>query len=206
MRRRPWAMAVLCCGWIPAAHGHSPMPGFEGFYVGLLHPLAVPGQWLALMAAGLLLGRSGPAPARLALAAFLAALVLGAVLGAVLSGSPAAEPQVTWAPLLVTLPLALLLLVPCGRRVTALAGASAGGVVGLGLMPDPGPFSAVAITAAGSLVGAHFLLLCAFAAADVLRERAPPAWARNALSVAAAWLFALAALLLALELRFQGGL
>jgi hypothetical protein len=197
MRPLLGALAALFWGWSPTAFAHSPMPGFEGFYVGVLHPLAVPGQLLTLVAGGLLLGRQGPPVARPAFAAFLAALVAGVAAG----GLPPADAFVSWAPLAAALPLALLLLIPHGGVVTILAAAVAGGVVGLGLNPDPGPFGAVAITVAGSLVGAPFLLLCAFGAADVLRERLPAVWSRNVLRVAGAWLFALAALLLALELR-----
>ena len=64
-----------------SAAAHSPMPGFEGFYVGLLHPLSTPGQLLALLATGLMLGHRFPAQFPAAWVIFAVALIAGMSLG-----------------------------------------------------------------------------------------------------------------------------
>jgi hypothetical protein len=192
------ALAVALLAALPlAAAAHSPMPGFEGFYVGLVHPLTVPGHALVLVVVGLVLGLRGPAAARTAFALFLVTLCAGAALGR----GMVADATVTWIPLAVALGGALLLLVPAGLAPASMLSALGGLVVGHGSLPDPGPTGAVAITLTGSLVGAPFLLLCAFGVGDVLRERLTPWWSLTVARVVGGWLVAIATLLLALELR-----
>ncbi len=180
-----------------AAWAHSPVPGIEGFYVGMLHPLTVPGHILLLSVVGLLLGFRGMNVARPAFAAFAASLAIGALFGrsvptAALTG---------WAPLAAVLLTAPVLFFSRAQGVAIFVGAVGGLVVGLGSLPEPGPMRAVAITLAGSLAGAPFMMLCIAAVAESIRQRLRSSWTDTIACVAAAWVTAIATLLLAVELR-----
>ncbi|MEQ9004855.1 MAG: hypothetical protein RIE74_14950, partial [Pseudomonadales bacterium] len=146
---------------------------------------------------GLLLGGRGPVVARPALVWFLAALVLGLAL-APDGGADARSSVVALAVALAGAPLLLWSVRPMLASGYAVA---VGLAVGIGLMPEAGAPGAVAITIAGSLVGAPFLVLCVFGATDLLRERLAPAVLTIAARIAGAWLVAIAALLLALAVR-----
>ncbi|MEQ8485539.1 MAG: hypothetical protein RIB46_14370 [Pseudomonadales bacterium] len=197
IRRQSLPVMLAIALWPAAAAAHSPMPGFEGFYVGAVHPATVPGQLLALLVLGLLLGVRGPVVARPALVWFLAALVLGLAL-APDGGADARSSVVALAVALAGAPLLLWSVRPMLASGYAVA---VGLAVGIGLMPEAGAPGAVAITIAGSLVGAPFLVLCVFGATDLLRERLAPAVLTIAARIAGAWLVAIAALLLALAVR-----
>jgi len=199
--------------WPGVALAHSPLPGIEGFYIGLLHPAGAPEPLLCAITLGLLLGVAGPAVARPAWGAFALALACGLAW----SFAGAVRAPFEWLPLAAALAAALASVVgfppgsptdlakalPTGWSTRVAVGLSAfGGVaMGLGSVPDPGPAGDVLVTIAGSFVGANVLLLLAFGAVDLLRERLPAAWVLIGSRVLAGWLVAIIVMLLALTSR-----
>ncbi len=177
---------------------HSPVPGFRGFYVGLLHPLITPAQLLALLATGLLLGlrrRQG--------------LGTSLLLFALASAAGIAAGQVAGYPGWIDLTLALLAacaavlaaLRPTGRVLPAGAvEVPAGLLLGLASTPESGPALATAITLAGSLVGLALALAWITALTLTAWTRFTWPWARLSLRIASAWLAAVSVLMAALLL------
>jgi hypothetical protein len=146
-------LALACLAPAPAA-AHSPLPGIEGFYTGLLHPLSSADQILVLLACAALLGgyrlrQVGPA---------LVALIAGLVVGAV-AGSTDADPT-RWLYFYAVLAAGLAALVPGRWPAMALLGAGlAGLLLGWASLPEPGLWRDRVITIAGSLTGAFALVL-----------------------------------------------
>jgi len=207
------ARAAALLFWPGVALAHSPMPGIEGFYIGLLHPAGAPEPLLCAITLGLLLGVAGPGVARPAWGAFALALACGLAWSFAGGVGPAFE----WLSLAAALAAALAGVVgfspglstdlvearPTDWSIRVAVGLSAAGgaAMGLGSVPDPGPTGDVLVTIAGSFVGANFLLLLAFGGVDLLRERMPVAWVLIGSRVVAGWLVAIVIMLLALTYR-----
>jgi hypothetical protein len=192
------ALAGLAPGSVLA---HSPMPGIEGFYIGLVHPATVPAQLLAGIAIGLLLGLAGAAVARPAWGAFAAALAV--TLGLSLAGYAAPDP--TWLPLPAALAAALACLFTVSRWLAVLLSGASGALIGLGSLPDPGPAGAVAVTIVGTFIGANVLVILLFGGVDLARERLSERWLMLGGRVLAAWLGAIVVLLLAFAFAPRAG-
>jgi len=167
----------------------------EGFYAGLLHPLSTPDQAVALLATGLLLG--GFAMQRLAVA--FGAVAVGLATGLAL-GTPSGNPA-PWLFGLAALAAAVAALAP-GRALplAALLSLGAGALLGWALLPDAGPPRDRAFTTSGSVTGAALGLLYLAGGLDLLRDRLRTPWLAVALRVLAAWIAAIALLMLALRL------
>ena len=203
--RRPGRLAAAAAGLatLPsAAAAHGAIPGIEGFYVGLLHPFTTPGQLLALLALGAMLGQAaGGNPAGKsgrAWAAFALAAVAGILVGLAQPARFPPEP-----PLLVLAAVAATLaaLLPAGFPPATLAlCVGAGVLLGLASLPDPGPPLALAVTLAGSFVGANLALLYATGTVAWLRSRLDRRWARTGLRIVAAWIAAISTLMAALAI------
>lgn len=192
--RRVFAAAAMSAAAGPAC-AHSPLPGIEGFYAGLFHPLTTPDQLLALLGLGLLLGGFGGK--RLARA--LGVLGLGLLAGLVL-GRPSGD-SAPWIYGCALIAAAGAALVP-GRFLPVVLCMTlvAGGLLGWASLPDPGPPRDRLFTMSGSAVGAALATLYLAGGVDLLRERVAAPWLSVALRVVAAWVFAVAALMLALTL------
>lgn len=185
-----------CAG--PAA-AHSPLPGIDGFYAGLLHPVSTPDQALALLATGLLLG--GFAMQRLP-AAFGAAaigLVTGLATG-LAPGVPTGDPA-PWLFGLATVAAICTALAP-GRALplVVLLSLGAGALLGWASLPDAGPPRDRAFTVAGAVTGAALGLLYIAGGIELLRDRIRAPALGIALRVLAAWIAAITLLMLALRL------
>jgi hypothetical protein len=196
VRGRGFATLALVAAALTAssAQAHSPVPGIEGFYLGLVHPLTAPAQLLALLGLGVLTGLLFPA--RYALlggmfaAAFLTALALplpdpwldtGLFALAALAGTAAALLPRQW-------------LFWAAAALSAVTGAG----LGLASIPDPGPATDRAVTMAGSAAGANLALLYLAGGIGWMRDRVRRPWVTIALRVAAAWIAAIAGLMAAL--------
>lgn len=178
------------------------MPGIEGFYIGLVHPLTSPAQILALLSVGIFFGQRRDKRPWLPVALFACAALAGIVAG--LSGIrfDAAEPGML---LMALLAGALAALWPGAPAFPGLAAASVAGLlIGLVSIPDPGPARATAITLSGTFVGAVVLLLYCIGGLAWVLDHAKWSWVPIAFRVAAAWVAAIAALLLALQFAAAG--
>jgi hydrogenase/urease accessory protein HupE len=196
IRARPAQAAAAAAAATAAdpAAAHSPVPGIEGFYTGILHPFGTPDQLLALLAAGLMLGGFSLARTAPAFAALGLGLIGGALAGR-LSGDPA-----PWLLGMAVLAACLAALVPGrGRRLAVALALVAGGLLGWASIPDPGPLRDRVVTAAGALTGSMAAILYLAGAADALRQRIDRPWMAIGLRVVAAWIAAIAALMLALR-------
>lgn len=191
--------AVLLVAFPGPALAHSPMPGIEGFYLGLRHPLSTPDQALALIACGLLLGSFALRRMTPGFVGLAGGLLAGFVLGQG-GGDPApwlyglAAGAAVWAALL-----------PGRGRVAACALAVlAGALLGWASVPEDGPVRDRVITMLGSFLSVSLLTLYLAGSVDMLRERFDAPWLGIALRVVAASVAAVAILMLALVLAGPG--
>jgi hydrogenase/urease accessory protein HupE len=184
----------LAAAFLPQnASAHSPFPGIEGFYVGLLHPLSTPAQLLAILALGMALGWCWRQRFGLPWAVFAVALLIGILLGQ-LDLRPGDEEL----PLLLIgiIAASLAALNPGGFYPAVVALVGAGGLlIGLLSTPDPGPMRATIITLAGSFFGANLAIFYVSGAVGALRERFTQHWITVGLRVVGAWIAAIAVLM-----------
>ena len=189
-RRLCWLPLALAPG---QAAAHAPVPGIEGFYIGLLHPFSTPSQALLMVGLGLLVGGFAVNKVAPLLGAFLVFSLVGLFMG-----------SAEWnfkTPMFVVafLACALAALLPGKLQPVAIAlCAIAGFLVGSTSIPDAGPVRDRVATMSGSMVGANVGLLYLFGVALVINERFTWPWVRVAFRIAAAWLGAIALVMLAL--------
>jgi urease accessory protein len=186
------ALALAVCLLPNSAFAHSPVPGFAGFYTGLLHPLSTPGQLLGLLSLGLMLGLRWPQWFAWSWLWFAASCLLGIILGQL--GFMA-----TWSELVLLLlaasAAALAALYPSGILAVCFAFSGiCGFLIGVLSTPDPGPLNDTIITLSGSFVGANFALIYAAGGIGWLQERYTQQWLRIGIRVVAAWIAAISVL------------
>ncbi len=197
LRRFGWLVAIAAAG---PAQAHAPIAGIEGFYIGLLHPFSTPAQALVLIGLGLLIPGLAAETSRWPLGSFLVCVLFGVFLG-----SAAWDLDAMLFALAATA-CALAALFPGRLSVFAIALAALGGfLIGAVSIPDAGPARDRIITMSGSVVGANLGLLYIFGFAYVVRERYTWPWVAIAFRVAAAWLGAIALLMLALGVAVVDG-
>lgn len=194
MTRSICSVLLLLLAATPA-YAHSPVPGIEGFYVGLLDPLSAAPQVLTLLSFGLLVGNFDKSRAIGPLATFLGATLAGIVLGASL--------LTLNMPLLVTAAVTgvVAALAPARFWAFGLAAAAVGGfLVGAVSIPDPGPVRDRIVTVAGSFVGANLAVLYIYGAIFYAKEKSAAPWLPTALRLIAAAVAITALALLAMAL------
>ncbi|MXU66045.1 hypothetical protein [Oceanomicrobium pacificus] len=185
-----WLPLMLSAG---PAFAHAPVPGVRGFYVGLLHPFSTPAQALLMLGLGLLVGHLALPTAGRQLVLFFVAAIAGLVAG---QGTGALDLLMFGAAFAASATAALLpgRLVPLVALLVALGGFCIGAVS----VPDPGPAADRLFVMSGSIVGATVGLLFLVGIVDVIRDRYNWPWVGIALRIAAAWVAAIALLMLAL--------
>lgn len=188
MRRagRKGAAAGLVLLPAPAA-AHGMLQGVGEVYAGLLHPLAVPAEALALVAIALLLGASGRAACGAGLPALAAGLAVGLLLGRHVPPSFATPSLLAAALLAAGLVTAGVRLRPA---IAAPIAALAGIAVGIDAQPDPAAFRQAIVAGAATIIGASAL---AVVVAGMVLDR-PRGWRHVALRVAGSWITACAIL------------
>lgn len=196
-------MTALVAGavglWPAPALAHSPIDGFDGFYLGLLHPLTSAGQVLTLIAVGLVVGTADKAAFARAWLLFAALAFAGVLFGQLLGVSGGEEGALLGAALLTALMVAATPHAALRRATWMLMAAGVGGLLlGLASTPDEGPLLPTLITVAGSLVGVNLAFLYLAGATGWVHDRYPYPWARIGLRVVASWVAAIAMLMLAL--------
>jgi urease accessory protein len=196
-RRRVLTGILLVATLVPReAYAHSDLAALGGFYGGLLHPLVVPAELMAVLAVGLLIGAGGRATCRAGLMAFAGGVALGLVAARFLGLSV----DVT-----TSLPLGVALIaglaVASGIRVpmalAACVALAAGAATGIDAAPDDGPITSLVVAGVATALGSSVLvLLTAMLVLD--RERQ---WQRIAVRIAGSWIAAFAILYFAWLLR-----
>lgn len=175
------------------AYAHSPVPGIEGFYIGLLHPFSTPSQALLMIGLGLLAGGFDVGKARFLLGAFLISNLVALIVGLGIENIDASSFTVAFCA------CALAALFPGKPAYLALALVAIGGfLIGEASIPDDGPMRDRLFTMSGSMAGANIGLIYLFGIIHVARERYTWPWVAIAFRIAAAWLGAIALLMLAL--------
>ena len=197
-----WIVIVATALAATPADAHSALPGIEGFYAGLLHPVLVPAHLMLLLALGLWLGarhRRAGVPVW-ALAAMLA-FGLG-LSGAGLSSSLTSVGVLAAAT--VVGGAVALAVAPPGLVTTTLAAIS-GFLVGIDTdvgAASPSGWAGLAPAAlGGAFIGAMLIALNAMALASVADR--PPF--TIAVRVAGSWIAAAAVMVLALHVKGLGG-
>ncbi|MEM1237560.1 MAG: hypothetical protein AAGI10_11355 [Pseudomonadota bacterium] len=190
---------IRVLAWMPPslaalpAHAHSPVPGIEGFYIGLLHPFSSPAPALLIVGLGLLAGSLRVEKARWPLGLFFAASLMALFIGPLIAELD---------PLMFAAALAACVLAALGgERVafpTIIIAAVGGYMIGEASIPDAGPQADRIITMLGSFVGANVGLLYLFGTIIFIKDRCRWPWVNVSFRVIAAWLAAAAMLMLAL--------
>jgi hypothetical protein len=190
-RRLVWFPFLL--GADPA-FAHAPIPGIKGFYTGLIHPFSTPAQALLILGLGLLIGGLAVEKIRWNWGTFSVSLLAGLIAG---SNSLEVDAMM-FASAFAACSVAALF---PGRlmQVAIVLSAIGGFLTGSASIPEDGEMQDRIITISGSIVGASIGLLYIFGLILVIRERYTWPWVGTALRVVAAWLGAIALLMLALE-------
>lgn len=192
------AIAWLTTG--TPALAHSPVPGIEGFYIGLLHPFSTPAQALLMLGLGLFMAGLTSRQTRAGLGFFFVAVLIG-----ILPGIVIAEPDTAMFALAMAV-CALAALWPATALPVALGMVVLAGVfIGQVSIPDAGPARDRIITMSGSFVGANIGLLYIAGGISFVRERYSQPWVDIGFRVAAAWLGAVSLVMLALRYAPQSG-
>jgi hypothetical protein len=200
------ALVALVVFVVPdTAFAHSSIPGVEGFYVGLTHPLVEIAQGLAIVATGLFIGQQNSKVVGKAWLAFTVFMGLG--LGATLVGAGGARLVV---PDTLLFGLALVGGISVAAKFTIVRffpiglAAVVGGAIGAVSLPDPGSLGGMAFTTAGSVVGCNLLLVYSLAGAHWIRSQHERPWLQIGLRIVGSWIAAACALMLALALKHAG--
>lgn len=188
------AGAVLAAG---PASAHSTLPGLEGFYAGITLPVAEPALGIATGALALAAAQAGTERIPRHTAVFLCALLAG--FGAAATGvlTPPVEMALLGMALVSALTTAAGL---AGTVAVPLLAAATGALAGITALPDPGSGDGWTVTTAGGLIGPLLMFLVISGALDALRERIGGQVAAIGLRIFAAWIAAVALMMLALLL------
>jgi hydrogenase/urease accessory protein HupE len=176
-----------------AAQAHSPVPGIEGFYVGLLHPFSSPAQILLILGAGLLIGGFPRDRVRWLLAAFLACSFAGLFW----SGGDVSD-TLAYTVAIATSALAAasaIRLYPVAIVSVVIAGLLLGAIS----VPEGGLWWDRFVTMSGSLAGLNILMLYLSGCVVVLHERVHWVMLPVAFRIAAAWIAAVSSMMLAIQ-------
>lgn len=200
MSRWRRAVYLFCAVALPdLALAHTASPGLGGFTGGMIHAVTEMPAPLALAGLGLLLGQLDDHAMARCYAAFAAGMCAG-LTATLLAGS--SVPHQT-AMLLVTLAAAAT--VAAGFRqpgLLALLLALAGGLCfGVLAAPDPAPLATLLYAITGGVMAACWALIAVSAAVYMARQRYPAPWLRIGLRIAASWIVAISALMLALFMK-----
>jgi hydrogenase/urease accessory protein HupE len=191
-------LAVAASLFPQSALAHSPFPGAEGFYTGLLHPLISFDQLLVLLALGVMFGLGTQKWIAISFAAF-AILASGGIVSGLFGYLP---PETSpWLLFVAFVSAATAAIYPSGLFATLVSLSALGGVlIGLSSIPDPGPLRDMVITSAGSFVGANYILIMVGGSVSWFRMRFDRDWSLIGARIVAAWIATISVSMAALAL------
>lgn len=184
--------AVILSSYTPAA-AHSPVPGIEGFYLGLLHPFSTPSHALLMIGLGIVAGGFDIKAVRLMLLVFSGVMVC-----TLLAGQPNSVPETAVFAAAILISSVAALNVNRLFPVAVVLAIFGGILVGLISIPDDSPGRGRTVTMVGSFIGANVSLLYLAGARIILKEKFAAFWVSIAFRVAAAWVAAISAIMLAI--------
>ena len=195
MSRARLVASLGFCVLAPQARAHSPLPGIEGFYSGLLHPFVSSDQVLVILAIGLLFSSFPMHKLRHPFAALGLGLLAGLVLG-----MPRASPAPWLFGLAVVCATTAALAPGRGLPFAIAFGLGAGALLGWASLPEAGPLRDRLFTMSGAVVGAGLGTFYLTGALEMLRERWNAPWCTIGARIVGTWLSAIALLMLSLHL------
>ena len=190
MRKRSAEVSLgLLAAATTVADAHTPFKGANAFYTGLLHPVVVPSEALAVVALALLFGTSGALASRLGLALFATGLLIGLCCGQL---APAVPGWTT--PALLAVALLMAIIVTTGLRpppgLAAVIAVVTGAIVGLDALPDASSGRDIWLGSAATILGG--LIVAVIVSGLIVNGRQH--WRRIAIRVAGSWITASAVL------------
>jgi hydrogenase/urease accessory protein HupE len=191
---RAGAALVLWATAMPA-YGHSPFPGFKGFYTGIGHPFTEPLHIMSLMALGLIVADRAGVRAGTAILVAMVCAVAGLAAGQALLTLNEAVVLLGAATVIIGAVAASGWTPPAAAIIVT--GSVVGFLLGQGSRPDPGPFDQVLITSFGAWVGLSYLLIAVSGGTRAALTRWPGEPMQISVRVLGSWLAAAAALFLA---------
>lgn len=197
--RRSIVPAGVLLWLIPqAAYAHGSLEGVGDFYAGLLHPVVVPAELLAIVASGLLIGRSGLSTCRRAIPTLAGAVAAGLVLASKVASVPDMTTPLTLVALVAAAVVTTGLRAPVWIAAWVASGLAmlAGLAVGLDAAPETNALFGALVSGIATLLGSTALITIVAA----LALRADKHWQRIAAQVAGSWITASAVLYLAHQL------
>jgi hypothetical protein len=193
-RLRAIIIVCICFAGEPAA-AHAPFPEIGSFYSGLIHPFLALQEFLLIVSASLLLGRSGAQTAGTGLLTFIGGVVAGMMLPWIVSG-PIVPVSATLA-LSLACAAALSLDIRPPRWAVAVASGLSGICVGVAVTPDEGPVRTMVLGGVGSALGASFLALVLAGVSLTCQS----GWKVVLVRIIGAWIFAIGIMTVALLQR-----
>lgn len=124
-----------------AARAHGVLKGVGDFYAGLLHPIVVPAELLAIVAIGLLLGGAGVGACRIGISMCAGGVTAGLIFASVLALTSGATP------LLLVAALLAAAVVTSGLRSPIWFSASVAWLAGMAIGIDASPEAKTLLTA-----------------------------------------------------------
>ena len=178
---------------------HSPIKGIGDFFNGILHPLLVPAQVLAIFSLGLWYGQNQPTENKMSVIFYLIALIFGLVATRFLS----ADNDVSIILLLGATIVGLLIIsnYKLAKDAYRMVGLLFGFILGLDSAQNGLNLKATLLTLFGSGVGIYFLLLYAMALSESFSKKT---WQNIAVRVLSSWISASALMVLALNVAGKG--
>ncbi len=178
---------------------HSPIKGIGAFFNGILHPLLVPAQVLAIFSLGLWYGQNQPTENKMSVIFYLIALIFGLVATRFLP----ADNDVSIILLLGATIIGLLIIsnYRLAKSAYRIVGLLFGFILGLDSVQDGLNLKATLLALFGSGVGIYFLLLYFMALSESFSEKT---WQNIAVRVLASWISASALMVLALNFAGKG--
>lgn len=175
------------------ALAHSPIKGIGFFLNGVLHPLLVPAQVIAIVALGLLYGQHQEDKNKKSVLVFLSAVIAGLILTGLFL-----TPDVSIVLLIVATIIGLLVVsgLTLPQLIYILLAVIVGFVVGLDSAQVGLDTRSAIVSLFGSGVGIYFLFLYAMALSESLTHKH---WQKIAVRIMASWLCASALMVLALR-------